>query len=252
MSSACNTTPLTEMLGLYRRLSAIGSRNLTAHLRLANTFARRPDEISSRFALSVAQFARYRNVDQDFHHGGRHAAVPPPPTSIRRTVDFAAHLAAAGCCAVTQKPELAFSYVDREPDCMRTKPGQLLEDGMPSKKAIVADLFLRNCEDARPIVAELKSSRTRTPSMVSSKPSPRHRTSSPRRNAFGCTTSMTIPSPLPAPLPRRVRDPVPTSDERGSAGDSEPSEGDQRRFARKQKGSAWRKLWQNSPFAKME
>ena len=157
MTPPGNTTPVTEMLGLYRRLSTIGSRHLTAHLALAESFARRPDQLSARFALSVAQFSRYRNVDQPFHDKGPYAALPvSPPGTISRTIDFAAQLSARRRWSVAEHPELAFGYVDREPDCMRTNPGQPLEDGTPSKKAIVADLLLRDSNDGTPIVAELK------------------------------------------------------------------------------------------------
>jgi hypothetical protein len=157
MSDTIETTPLTEMLGLYRRLSAVGSRGLTAHLDLATRFAQKPDELAERFALSVAQFARYRNPKQPFHERGAYAAIPPEaPPEIAHTVDFAALLARRRRWTVEGRPDLAFSYVDREPDCMRTSPGQKLEDGKPSKNQITADLLLRSAGDGTPIVAELK------------------------------------------------------------------------------------------------
>lgn len=156
MSCAGQTTPITEMLGLYRRLSAIGSNNLTAHLGLATEFGKRPEELSARFALSVSQFARYHNPGQGFHDGDGVAPIPSVPEEINRTVHFAAHLAAREQWDVAEAPDLAFGYVDREPDIMRTFPGQPLDDGTPSKKAMVLDLLLRNARHGTPIVAELK------------------------------------------------------------------------------------------------
>ena len=44
-SSKTATTPLIEMLALYRQLSVPGANTLTAHLPLAERFAKRPDEM---------------------------------------------------------------------------------------------------------------------------------------------------------------------------------------------------------------
>jgi hypothetical protein len=63
---------------------------------------------------------------------------------------------AAGVCSVAGDPPLAFRYVDRELDCMRTAPGRPLEDGTDSKRAIVLDLLLEDVTDGTPILAELK------------------------------------------------------------------------------------------------
>ena len=65
-------------------------------------------------------------------------------------INLAAHVVNAGRRAVTSHPELDFSYVDRGPDCMRTAPGQPLEDETPSRRAILIDLLLQNANDQTP------------------------------------------------------------------------------------------------------
>jgi hypothetical protein len=167
-----STAPLTELLGYYRWLNELGNGGLVAHLTLAQRLAREPDELVEMFMLSLAQFARYSNPTQFFHEGelfaGEIAAagkpiaracapVPyPPPATISRSVHFAQWVCATGNCGVAGVPELAFGYVDRELDCLRTSPGKLLEDGNWSKRAMVLDLLLENRMDSTPIVAELK------------------------------------------------------------------------------------------------
>ena len=167
-----STTPLTELLRYYRRLTESGNSGLKAQLALAQQLARKPNELVTLFTRSLAQFARYSNPTQFFHEGelsgGRIAAageplqdacatlISPPPVDIRRTVHFAQWVCETGNCEVTGRPELTFSYIDRELDCLRTSPGQLLEDGTNSKRAIVLDLLLENKMDATPILAELK------------------------------------------------------------------------------------------------
>jgi hypothetical protein len=153
-------------------LNEQGNRGLVAHLSLAQRLAREPAELVAMFTRSLAQFARYSNPTQFFHEGelfgeliaaagepiaGACALVPsPPPARISHTVHFAQWLRATGDCRVAGMPELAFGYIDRELDCLRTRPGQPLEDGTPSKRAIVLDLLLENRMDSTPIVAELK------------------------------------------------------------------------------------------------
>jgi hypothetical protein len=168
-----STTPLTELLGYFWRLSEPGNCGLAAHLTAAQHFAREPVELVEMFTRSVEQFARYSNPTQFFHEGelslGESAAPGKPvaracalisqgtpPLMIGRTVHFAHRVCAAGNCDVAGRPELAFGYVDRELDCLRTSPGQLLENGTPSKRALVLDLLLENKMDSTPIVAELK------------------------------------------------------------------------------------------------
>ena len=125
------------------------------------------------FTRSLAQFARYSNPTQFFHEGELFAgeiadagkpiaracaSVPyPPPARISHTVHFAQWVVETRDCSVAGVPELAFGYIDRELDCLRTK----LQDshwkmGRPSKRAIVLDLLLENSTDSTPIMAELK------------------------------------------------------------------------------------------------
>jgi hypothetical protein len=172
-SRGVSTTPLTELLGYYRWLNERGNGGLRAHLTLAQQLARDPANLAEKFTRSLAQFERYSNPTQFFHEGelfpGEIAAagkpiaracalVPPapPPARISHTVDFARWVHATGTCGVAGVPELTFGYIDRELDCLRTSPGQSLEDGKPSKRAIVLDLLLENRMDSTPIVAELK------------------------------------------------------------------------------------------------
>jgi hypothetical protein len=168
-----STTPLTELLGYYRSLNEQGNRGLVAHLTVAQRLARDPTNLAEKFTRSLAQFERYSNPTQFFHEGelfpGEIAAagkpiaracalVPPapPPARISHTVDFARWVHATGTCGVAGVPGLTFGYIDRELDCLRTSPGQPLEDGKPSKRAIVLDLLLEDRMDSTPIVAELK------------------------------------------------------------------------------------------------
>jgi hypothetical protein len=172
-SRGVSTTPLTELLEYFWRLSEPGNCGLAAHLTLARHLAREPVELVAMFTRSLEQFARYSNPTQFFHEGelalgeiaaaGRPVAracalIPPgtPPLMISRTVHFAHRVCAAGNCDVAGRPELAFGYIDRELDCLRTSPGRPLENGTPSKRALVLDLLLENRMDATPIVAELK------------------------------------------------------------------------------------------------
>lgn len=173
-------TPLTEMLGLYRGLAADGKKGLTAHLALAEDWCRNPRKLAVPFLLSVAQFSRYSNDREFFHDGalapdapradrgvpasGACAPVPaPPPAAIKRTVQFASWLNTSESWPVDEAPELAFRYVDRELDCMRTSISVNLEDGTPSKKALLLDLLLANDSDDTPIVAELKIGKDQNP-----------------------------------------------------------------------------------------
>ena len=165
-------TPLTEMLALYRGLHETGKAGLQARGRLGEQLRARPDDLAARFALSVAQFSRYYNPRQFFHAGELadgefaregvplpHACAPvaqPPPRDVQRTVHFAQWAKAAGVAAVASDPPLEFRYVDRELDCMRSAPGQPLEDGTPSKEALRLDLLLEDARDGTPILAELK------------------------------------------------------------------------------------------------
>ncbi len=167
-----STTPLTELLRFYRQLSEAGNRGLVAHLGMARQFSREPAKLVAMFEQSLQQFARYSNPTQFFHEGEislgniATADVPAagacapingsPSDGIKRTVDFAQWVNSLGVCEVAGKPELAFAYVDRELDCIRTSPGRPLEDGSPSKRAFVLDLLLKNSMDGMPILAELK------------------------------------------------------------------------------------------------
>lgn len=168
------------MLGLYRGLAASGKKGLTAHLALAEDWCRNPRKLAVPFLLSVAQFSRYSNDREFFHDGaldpdapraergvpasGACAPVPaPPPAAIERTVHFASWLNTSESWPVDEAPELAFRYVDRELDCMRTGISVNLEDGTPSKKALLLDLLLANASDDTPIVAELKLGKDQNP-----------------------------------------------------------------------------------------
>lgn len=160
------------MLGLYRGLATIGRSGLTAHLALAEDWCENPRKLAEPFLLSVAQFSRYSNDREFFHEGGLApgapwaepgipapgACAPVSPRSllIERTVHFASWLNTAETWAIDGAPDLSFRYVDRELDCMRTGHSVDLEDGTPSKKALLVDLLLANAVDGTPIIGELK------------------------------------------------------------------------------------------------
>jgi hypothetical protein len=149
-----------------------GKGGLAAHLCMAQRLSKEPTELVALFERSMEQFARYSNPTQFFHEGeisgGRTDLVDSivvgacapmngsPPETINRTIDFARWLHKQGVCEVHAMPDLAFGYIDRELDCLRTKPGQPLEDGTNSKRAILLDLLLINRVDSTPILAELK------------------------------------------------------------------------------------------------
>src|ERR1051326_3011461 len=104
-SRRMSTTPLTDLLRYYRRLSDPGNRGLEARLALAQRLAREPAELVELFTRSLAQFACYSNPTQFFHEGqlaeGQIAVagepiadacalvITPPPGEISRTVHFA-------------------------------------------------------------------------------------------------------------------------------------------------------------------
>lgn len=115
-----------------------------------------PEELASLFLLSVAQFSRYSNIDEAFHDG---SVAPAFGTQhgqeIKYTVDVAKRLADASSRTVSGPAGFQFDYVDREFDVMRTSPSQPLDDGSPSKRALVLDLLLRRT-DGTPLLAELK------------------------------------------------------------------------------------------------
>lgn len=154
-------TPLTEMLGLYRGLAARGQSGLTAHLALAKDWCENPRKLAVPFLLSVAQFSRYSNDQQSFHEDP--LAPDHEESDATRTADFADWLKTSETWPVDKAPELAFRYVDRELDCMRTNPGVNLENGKPSTKALLLDLLLANVTDGTPIVAELKIRKDKNP-----------------------------------------------------------------------------------------
>ena len=175
-------TPLTEMLGVYRRLKEPGDSGKVAAVNFAKQLITSPDDLVAPFTRSVAQFSRYHNPRQFFHKGELTAdepvaapgspiaracapvdPPPPLPPKIRRTPDFARWAKASGNATVSGDPQLSFRYLDRELDCMRTEPGQPLEDGTPSKKALLLDLLYEDLDDGTPILAELKIRKDENP-----------------------------------------------------------------------------------------
>ena len=167
-----STTPLTDLLRFYRQLREPDNRGLSAHLCKVRQFSKDPAALAGLFERSLEQFAGYSNPKQFFHAGEisgectdladspvPRACAPlggPPPERISRTIDFAQWAYKLGVCEVAALPELAFGYIDRELDCLRKSPGQRLENGTPSKRALVLDLLLKNTVDSTPILAELK------------------------------------------------------------------------------------------------
>jgi len=166
------TTPLTDLLRFYKQLSEPSNRGLDAHLCMARQFSKDPVELVELVERSLEQFARYSNPTQFFHEGEISAGYTdvadspvagacapmngPLPERISRTIDFARWVHKQGVCEVAAMPELAFGYIDRELDCLRTSPGQPMEDGRPSKRVLVLDLLLKNNSDSTPILGELK------------------------------------------------------------------------------------------------
>lgn len=149
------TTPYTEMLAVYKACP----RGLTAAEPYVERFLASPDELASLFALSVAQFSRYSNIDEPFHE----APLAPKfgdahGVTVERTVDIAKRLADAGVCVVNDPGGFEFTYVDRELDVMRTSTMQLLDNGAESKRALLLDLLLRRA-DGTPVLTELKIER---------------------------------------------------------------------------------------------
>jgi hypothetical protein len=146
------TTPYTEMLAIYRACP----RGLREGEKYGKHLLAAPEAVASLFVLSVAQFSGYSNIDEAFHYG---SAAPPfgmqHGQEIKYTVDVAKRLADASSRTVSGPAGFEFHYVDRELDVMRTSASQPLDDGSPSKRALVLDLLLCR-ENGTPILAELK------------------------------------------------------------------------------------------------
>ena len=228
-------TPLTEMLGLYRGLAVRGQSGLTAHEALAKDWCENPRKLAVPFLLSVAQFSRYSNDQQSFHEGP--LAPDHPETDSTRTADFAGWLKTSETWPVDEAPELAFRYLDRELDCMRTSPGVNLEDGTPSKMALKLDLLLANAGDGTPIVAELKLRKDEDPFTVSFR---RWRLLRPRHGrAAGPLEERLRPrcrAPNRRALRRRLRDPLRATPDGKMDSDPRTLAGARRRVARPARG----------------
>ena len=146
------TTPYTEMLAIYRACP----RGLTAGEKYGKRLLAAPEELASVFLLSVAQFSRYSNISEAFHDGPVAPAFDAQHgREIKYTVDVAKRLADASSRTVSGPDGFEFEYIDRELDVMRTSSSQPLDDGSPSKRALLLDLLLRRA-DGTPILAELK------------------------------------------------------------------------------------------------
>jgi hypothetical protein len=146
------TTPLTEMLAVYRACP----RGLTEGEAYGKRLLAEPDHLASLFLLTVAQFSRYVNISEAFHDGP--AAPPFTPhhgVNVASTVDVAKRIFDAGGGVVEGDDGFEFVYVDRELDVMRSSSGQPFDDGTPSKRALVLDLLLARL-DGTPIATEVK------------------------------------------------------------------------------------------------
>jgi hypothetical protein len=156
MASDCRvTTPFTDMLAEYRACP----RGLVAGEAYGASLLEDPGRLASLFLLSVAQFSRYSNVDEPFHEGPFAPQFTPEHCTepIRRTVHVACRLAGADRRTIecAEGASLEVLYVDRELDVMRTSKTQMLDDGTPSKRALVLDLLLAR-PDGTPVLTELK------------------------------------------------------------------------------------------------
>jgi hypothetical protein len=146
------TTPYTEILAAYKACP----RGLTEGEAYGKRLLEAPEQLATRFSLSVAQFSRYSNIDESFHEGpGAPSFTTQHGQTVTHTVDVAKRLAGADRRTLAGDGGFDFAYVDRELDVMRTSSTQFFEDGTSSKRALVLDLLLADKERV-PILTEVK------------------------------------------------------------------------------------------------
>lgn len=166
--SAERIIPITDIMRGYQTLRRMPQ---AARLEEALRLAEHPEELAAEFAPSVARFAPYRNLDEQFYptRPGRQ-----PAGGLKRTNDLVLPLAtqkrvvpvdacgrvmthdAGPDVTAVRAAALAADYVDRELLVQRTTSPAKWEDGKRNRGGVRLDVLLADVDDRTPIVAELK------------------------------------------------------------------------------------------------
>lgn len=170
--SAPRVIPKTAIMRRYQDLREMAQKK---RLEKAKWLVDHPKELASEFAASVARFARYTNVDEDFYPKRPPRLPVEAPKELKRTIDLALrlemaqqrilpvdarnrlieHRAGPNVIAVPA-PALGFDYVDRELLVQRTTSPAQWDDQTHNIGGVRLDLLLADVADRTPIVAELK------------------------------------------------------------------------------------------------
>jgi hypothetical protein len=148
--------PAIPLLRLYEFMRSLSGEE---RLEFAHWIAEKPHLFNEWSRRSLVFFARFSNVDEDFH--------PPRPdlpdadtvSEITRGYDLTVLLAdrpRGRWWEVEDKPELRFRFVDYELAPLRKTSAARLECEAPEKAGMRADLLLVG-QDGIPIVGEVKS-----------------------------------------------------------------------------------------------
>lgn len=145
------------MLREYRFVKRLPKKERLAYIQW---LAAAPGELADKFVRSIASFTPYENDLQAFN-GSPPVFKPEHGENLTAGVDLAKRLLDGGTCEVGGRRELDLDYVNRELDCLRVARGRgaggrNLDDGAPSKTALVLDLLLVNVNDRVPIISEVK------------------------------------------------------------------------------------------------
>jgi hypothetical protein len=166
--SAERIIPITDIMRRYQKLRRMPQ---AARLEEARRLVEYPEELAAEFAASVARFASYCNLNEQFY--------PTRPKrqsagELKRTNDLVLPLAAQKRVIPVDAPDRALThdgrptvtavaaeqlgadYVDRELLVQRTTSPAKWEDGRRNRGGVRLDVLLADIEDRTPIVAELK------------------------------------------------------------------------------------------------
>ena len=166
--STTRIIPKTDIMGRYRDLRGMSQAKRLSH---ARRLVEHPEELATESAASVAHFAPYSNLDEQFYpeRPERHYSE-----DFKNTNDVVLRLKEQKQVIPVDAPDraigrdagptvtavlasaLASTYVDRELLVQRTTSPAKWEDGKRNLGGVRLDVLLADVADRTPIVAELK------------------------------------------------------------------------------------------------
>ena len=150
---------MSDNVPLLRLYEFMRSMSGEERLELARWIIAKPELFNEWSRRSLRFFARYSNVDEDFHPPRAELPAADTVKEIRRGYDVAVLLAdrpRGRWWPVEAGPELGFRFVDYELAPLRKTSGARGEGELAEKAGMRADLLLVSA-DGVPIVGEVKA-----------------------------------------------------------------------------------------------